>query len=440
MKVAVFGLGYVGTVTAACLASRGLDVVGIDVDATKVAAIQQGRSPVVEPGLDALIAQGVAAGTLRATSDVRVALDRADLSLVCVGTPSGTYGNTDLTYITRALEDLRSAIASVSPPGSGHHSVIIRSTVPPGVGESVVAPFFEPESLPPGWSVGTGMCPEFLREGSGLDDFFAPPFVVVGTADERVASAVGQLFAFLGMEIHHVDVRTAEALKYACNAFHATKISFSNEMARILRSHGVDARAVMRIFCEDRTLNIAPTYLRPGFAYGGSCLPKDLRALQYMARMSGVDVPLLAGTALTNELVVRDLVDRIIATEERRVCLLGLSFKGDTDDLRESPNVEVAERLIGKGFQVRIFDPIINPDRLVGANRRYIDSKLVHLRRLLARSPEEALADADVVVVSSVDPEVLRALAAATPKRIFDINGRLGADIERLDGYEGVGW
>jgi len=264
--------------------------------------------------------------------------------------------------------------------------------------------------------------------------------VVVGTADERVASAVGQLFAFLGMQIHHVDVRTAEALKYACNAFHATKISFSNEMARILRSYGVDARVVMQIFCEDRTLNIAPTYLRPGFAYGGSCLPKDLRALQYMARMSGVDVPLLAGTALTNELVVRDLVDRVIAAGERRVCLLGLSFKGDTDDLRESPNVEVAERLIGKGFQVRIFDPIINPDRLVGENRRYIDSKLVHLRRLLARSPEEALADADVVVVSSADPDVLTALAAAGPKRIFDISGRLGADIERLEGYEGVGW
>lgn len=211
-------------------------------------------------------------------------------------------------------------------------------------------------------------------------------------------------------------------------------------MARIFRPYGVDSREVMRIFCEDHKLNVAPTYLRPGFAFGGSCLPKDLRALQHMARMSGIDAPLLNGTAFTNELVVREVVERVLATQHRRVALLGLSFKSDTDDLRESPNVELAERLIGKGFEVRIYDPIVNPDRLVGANRRQVESRLPHLNRLLACSPEEALTGAQVVLVSSTDPDVLAALARSEPPLVIDLNGRLGAGVEQLAGYEGVGW
>jgi GDP-mannose 6-dehydrogenase len=328
----------------------------------------------------------------------------------------------------------------VAPPESGLHSVVIRSTVPPGTGADVVAPVFDPATLPPGWTVGTGMCPEFLREGSGVEDFFDPPFVVVGARDERTQDALGELFAFLGRDIHQVTVEAAEALKYACNAFHATKVSFANEVARVFRFHGVDTREVMQIFCEDHKLNISPLYLRPGFAFGGSCLPKDLRSLHYMARMSGVDVPLLAGTSLTNELVVRDAVERIIATQHRRVCILGLSFKMDTDDLRESPNVELAERLIGKGFEVRIFDPIVNPRRLIGANKRQVESKLPHLNRLLAHSPEEALADAEVAVVSSADPLLLAALVAASPPVVLDLHGKLGSRIEQLQGYEGMGW
>jgi GDP-mannose 6-dehydrogenase len=302
----------------------------------------------------------------------------------------------------------------------------------------VVAPVFA--DPPEGWSVGTAMCPEFLREGCGVADFFAPPFVVVGTTEQRTQESLAALFAFLGQEVHHVDVPTAEALKYACNAFHATKVSFANEMSRIFRPHGVDSREVMRIFCEDRKLNVAPTYLRPGFAFGGSCLPKDLRALQHMARMNGVDAPLLNGTAFTNELVVREVVERVLATRHRRVALLGLSFKSDTDDLRESPNVELAERLIGKGFEVRIYDPIVNPERLVGANRRQVESRLPHLNRLLDRSPREALADAEVVLVSSSDPAVLAALAEASPELVIDLHGRLGPGVEQLAGYQGVGW
>ena len=284
------------------------------------------------------------------------------------------------------------------------------------------------------------MCPEFLREGCGVEDFFDPPFVVVGAGDDRTQQTLAALFAFLGQDIHQVSVETAEALKYACNAFHATKVSFANEMARVLRFHHVDAREVMRIFCEDTKLNISSTYLRPGFAFGGSCLPKDLRALQHMARVSGVDVPLLAGTSLTNELVVRDVVERIIASGHRRVSVLGLSFKMDTDDLRESPNVELAERLIGKGFEVRIYDPIIHPDRLVGANRRYVEARLPHLNRLLAHTPLGALADAEVAVVASSEPAVLDALCTVTPKTTLDLHGNLGTRIERLPGYEGIGW
>jgi GDP-mannose 6-dehydrogenase len=326
------------------------------------------------------------------------------------------------------------------PPVSGFHAVVVRSTVPPGTGDEVVAPVFADLSAETGWTVGTAMCPEFLREGSGVADFFDPPFVVVGTERARVRQVLGRLFAFLDRELRYVDVRSAEALKYACNAFHATKVSFANEMGRVFRQYGVDSREVMEIFCEDRILNISPTYLRPGFAFGGSCLPKDLRSLLHMARVNDLDVPLLAGTLRTNELVVRDVLDRLIATSAKVVAMLGLSFKMDTDDLRESPNVELAEQLIGKGFDVRIYDPIINPARLVGANLRYVEARLPHLSRLLASSPEEALRGSDVAVVGTTDPGVLGALRASPPERIMDLSGRLGPELERVPGYEGVGW
>jgi GDP-mannose 6-dehydrogenase len=440
MRIAVFGLGYVGTVTAAGLASRGHVVCGVDVDEVKVGLIRQGRSPVVEPGLDDLVAAGVAAGALTATTDAVQALEGADVSLLCVGTPSTPQGSTDLSYLRRALDDIRAALAVARPPASGFHAVVVRSTVPPGTGDEMVAPTFADVPAGADWEVGTAMCPEFLREGSGVADFFDPPFVVLGAADPRVAQTLTAMFGFLDRTPRLVDVRSAEALKYACNAFHATKVSFANEMGRVFRMYGVDAREVMEIFCEDRTLNISPAYLRPGFAFGGSCLPKDLRALLHMARVNDLDVPLLAGTLRSNELVVRDVLDRIVASPARTVAMLGLSFKSDTDDLRESPNVELAERLLGKGFEVRIYDPIINPSRLTGANLRYVEARLPHLGRLLAATPEAALADSDTAVVSTAEPAVVEALRAQPPGRIIDLSGRLGADIEETSGYEGLGW
>ena len=440
MKVAVFGLGYVGAVTAACLAANGHDVWGIDVDAAKVDELTAGRSPVAEPGLSELVAQTVAAGALHATTSCAQALAGADVSLVCVGTPSAARGGTDLSYVQRAVADLAAALPVVAPPAAGHHSVVIRSTVPPGTVEEVVAPALTAGLAGTPVRAGAAMCPEFLREGTGIADFYAAPFLVVGTADPAVAATVSAMFAFLETEPRIVDVRTAEALKYTCNAFHATKVSFANEVSRLFRLMGVDSREVMALFCEDTILNISPSYLRPGFAFGGSCLPKDLRSLLHLARVNGADLPLLAGTLATNEIVINEVVDRVVARDVRSVALLGLSFKTDTDDLRESPNVELAERLLGKGFDVRIYDPIVNPARLVGANRRHVESKLPHLGRLLHTEPGEVLAGADVAIISSSQPEVVAAVLAAPPPYLVDLSGQLGDAVESLPGYEGVGW
>ncbi len=439
MKIVVVGLGYVGTVTAACLAAGGHDVWGTDIDPAKVTELAQGRSPVAEPGLDALVAQGVAAGTLHAVSSCEQAVERADISLVCVGTPSTPRGATDLTHLRRAVIEIAGALRTAEPAVGGH-SVVIRSTVPPGTVDEVVGPALAEVLDGTGRVVGAAMCPEFLREGSGIADFHAPPLLVAGTSDPRVESALISLFAFLDRPVQVVDVRIAEALKYACNAFHATKVSFANEVARLLRQLDVDSREVMALFCQDRVLNISPSYLRPGFAFGGSCLPKDLRSLLHLARMSGTDLPLLAATLATNEVSLRDVVDRVVASGARTVALFGLSFKTNTDDLRESPNVELAERLIGKGFEVRIYDHVVNPDRLVGANRRYVDSKLPHLGRLLVSEPQNALDGADVAIVSAGGPDVTSALLAAPPATLIDLCGQLGGEVESLPGYEGVGW
>jgi GDP-mannose 6-dehydrogenase len=440
MRIAVFGLGYVGTVTAAGLASRGHDVWGVDVDPIKVQLVASGRSPVVEPGLEELVQQAVQQGRLRATTEAVQAIEGADVSLLCVGTPSTAQGGTDLTYLRRAIQDIRDAMDTVTPPATGFHSVVVRSTVPPGTGDDVVAPVFAPGTLPAGWEVGTAMCPEFLREGCGVDDFFNPPFVVLGSSERRVAESLVSMFRFLDRDVQHVGVRSAEALKYACNAFHATKVSFTNELSRIFRSQGIDSREVMSLFTQDRVLNISPAYLRPGFAYGGSCLPKDLRSLLHMARTEALDAPLLAGVERTNEIVVRDAVDRVIARGGQRVAVLRLTFKMDTDDLRESPYVDLTERLVGKGFDVRVYDPILNPDRIIGANLRYVEARLPHLRRLLTGTPEEALADADVVIVSTQDPTALAALRQSPAPSVIDLVGRLGTEIEDLPGYDGIGW
>jgi GDP-mannose 6-dehydrogenase len=439
MRVAVFGLGYVGTVTAACLAANGHQVRGVDVDPTKVAAIRSGQSTVVEPGLSELVAKVRAEGRLDATLSAVEALDQADVSLLCVGTPSTVQGGTNLSYIHRVIEDLMGALYQAAVNESGLHCVVVRSTVPPGTVEAIAA------TLRNGlrtsrWSTGVAMCPEFLREGTGIADFYSPPYTVIGASESSVTTVVRSMFSFIDRPARIVDIRTAEALKYACNAFHATKVSFANELGRIFRRMDIDSREVMDLFCQDDQLNISSRYLRPGFAFGGSCLPKDLRSLLHLARMENVDLPLLAGTLATNRLSISDVVDRVIEDEGRSVAILGLSFKADSDDLRESPYVELAETLLGKGYEIRIYDPIVNPSTLIGANRDYVESRLPHLHRILADRPSEALAGAHVAIVSSSDAQVVDALVAAQPQRIIDLNGRLGSAVENLAGYEGVAW
>jgi GDP-mannose 6-dehydrogenase len=441
MKVAVFGLGYVGTLTAACLAANGHEVWGVDVDPLKVEMIRDGRSPVQEPGLTELVSEVVKEGSLHATTRPNDALDRADISLVCVGTPSSGTGAAQMTFIERAVTDIASWLAVVEPPASGFHALIVRSTIPVGTVDGLVSDVIAAQEINPSRVViGPGMCPEFLREGTGLADFYAPPFVVIGADDPRVAESVESLFGFLGQPVQTVPVRAAESLKYTCNAFHALKVSFANEVGRLLRELGVDSREVMQLFVQDKVLNIAPTYLRPGFAFGGSCLPKDLRSMLYMARMNSIDLPLLAGTLATNEVCIRDVVDRVIADGARKVAIFGLSFKMNSDDLRESPYVEVAERLIGKGFDVRIYDAIVNPATLIGTNRVYVESKMPHLRSLLTDDPVVALADSDLAIVASNEDVVIKTLLDNPPATLIDLSGRLGPEIESLPGYMGVAW
>ncbi len=447
MNVTLFGLGYVGSVTAACLATCGHQVVGVDIDTGKVSALNEGRPPVVEPGLDSLVAAAVATGSLRATASVPDGLRCADVSLVCVGTPSASNGSADLVQVRRVIAEIGAVLAEQDRP----HTVVIRSTVPPGTVEDVVIPLLVSSSVRRvGGDLEVSMCPEFLREGSSVADFFTPPFLVIGGTPEASA-VVRELFGFLRCSVHVVGVRTAESIKYACNAFHALKVSFTNELSRLYRLLGVDAREVMGVFVEDRELNISPAYLRPGFAFGGSCLPKDLRSLLYLARMTSVDLPVLQGALSSNEILIRDLADRVVRSVEdngianRRVALLGLSFKHQsflhqTDDLRESPSVTLAELLIGKGIEVRIHDAVVNPAQLSGANLRYVSSRLPHLQKVLHDDVADALEGTQVVVVWTADPQVVRAVVQAGPRTVFDLHGRLGADVEALEGYQGVGW
>ncbi|WP_300015990.1 nucleotide sugar dehydrogenase [Pseudonocardia sp.] len=442
MNVTLFGLGYVGSVTATCLAARGHRVVGVDTDPGKVATVNSGRPTVIEPGLDELVVEAVTCGALRATESVRDGLVDSDLSLVCVGTPSAAHGGTDLRQVERVVGEIGATLAGSVRP----HTVVIRSTVPPGTVEDIVVPLLEATS---GRTVGgdlqVAMCPEFLREGSSVADFFDPPFLVVG-GSPAAAAAVQQLFGFLTCSVHVVQTRSAESVKYASNAFHALKVSFANELSRLYRLLDVDSREVMEVFVQDRQLNISPAYLRPGFAFGGSCLPKDVRSLLHLARMNSVDLPVLQGTLASNEMLVREVADRVLHAVEddggtnRRVALLGLSFKHLTDDLRESPNVALAEILIGKGIEVSVHDPVVNMAHLSGANLRYVQDRLPHLQKVLHDDPADALRGAHVAIVSSADPAVVAAVEAADPPVVIDLNGRLGDGFEALAGYRGVGW
>jgi len=405
LKVSIFGLGYVGAVSAGCFANDGHEVIGVDPVQTKVDLVNQGHSPIIEADIGEIISSTIKAGRLRATSDSAKAIRDTDLTFVCVGTPSQANGSLDLRFIRRVCEE----IGEVLKHKTARHTVVIRSTILPGTMSKVVIPVLEEAS---GKKAGTdfGVChnPEFLREGSAVKDFHAPPKTVIGELDPASGDKVAELYEKLDSPLIRTDLETAEMVKYVDNSWHALKIGFANEIGNISKSLGIDAHKIMQIFCQDKKLNISPAYLMPGFAFGGSCLPKDLRALAYHAKMHDLDLPILNSVLHSNELQVARGLQMIMQKDHKRIGVLGFSFKAGTDDLRESPVIEVIERLIGKGYDLRIYDKNVRIASLVGANREYILNHVPHISKLMVEDIDAVLDHAQTVVIGNQDPDFRR--------------------------------
>ena len=412
MRVSVFGLGYVGCVTAACLAKAGHEVIGVDVNPEKTAMINDGKSPVVEPGLDDLVGEMVRVRRLRATVSADCAVKNSDVALICVGTPSGASGQIDTTALERVAQDLGRALEHRDP----HFTIVLRSTVLPGTTETVIATALR-EALSDGFEnrVELVVNPEFMREGTSIVDFEHPAMTLVGCRSDAAAACLRALYAHLDVPFVQTSIRVAEMMKYVSNAFHALKICFANEIGDLCESLGVDPLEVSRTFVMDRKLNISEAYLRPGFAFGGSCLPKDLRALIYAARRADIDVPLLSSIPHSNEHQIRRGIDAVLSSRKKRVGVVGLAFKSDTDDLRESPMVALVENLIGKGCSVRIFDRSVRLASLIGANRRYIEKEIPHISSLLCDELETLIAESEVIVIGAAAEDSVRALAMCRP-------------------------
>lgn len=437
MRISVFGLGYVGCVSAACLASMGHEVVGVDVNPEKVELISRGLAPVVEERIGELTREVVQDGRLRATTDAVAAVAASDLSLICVGTPSAANGSLSTAFLERVAEQIGRAI-----DGTRRHTVVFRSTMLPGTCADLLIPILERASgLKAGTHFGVAVNPEFLREGTSVRDFFDPPKTVIGESDRETGDLVAALYRDLPGEVFRVPIPVAEMTKYADNAFHAVKIGFANEIGAVSQALGIDSHRVMDIFLADRKLNVSPAYLRPGFAFGGSCLPKDLRGLVYAARRADVSVPLLSHVLPANEAHLQRALDLVIGADRRKVGLFGLSFKPGTDDLRESPLVEMAERLLGKGYDLRIYDANVTLSRLMGANRAYVEQRLPHLADLLTDSAQEVLDHAEVCVVGCKDQAVLDVLTRAGDRPVIDLVRLPDAEQRRAEpGYVGLGW
>lgn len=407
MKISIFGLGYVGAVSLACLARDGHSVIGVDVDQAKLDLIRGGKTPVVEEGMVDLMAQAAANGRVSVTTDVIQAVTDSDLSLICVGTPSAPNGSQDQSAMLRLAHDLGRAMRQKSD----EHVFVFRSTLVPGTVEEVLRPIIEQESgKKDGADFHVCFQPEFLREGTSIRDYDKPPFTIVGANAEAPVARLRELFAHLPCEIHATSIRAAEMVKYCCNNFHALKITFANETARLCEALDVDAFEVMDLVCKDRQLNISPAYLKPGFAFGGSCLPKDLRATLYMSKMRDVELPMHAGIVQSNRAHIDHAIAKVLASGRRRVGMIGLSFKTGTDDLRESPLVLLAEHFIGKGLALKVYDPEVHLSRLLGANRRFIEQHIPHLDSLIHGDIETVIAQSDVLVVGLSDARTFDAL------------------------------
>jgi GDP-mannose 6-dehydrogenase len=439
MKVSVFGLGYVGSVSGACLAQMGHEVIGVDANPAKVAMVNEGRPPVIEEGLSELFTTVTQQQKLRATENWQDAVASTDLALVCVGTPSSPNGSLSTDVVERVCEQIGAALAH----SERYFVVIIRSTVLPGTVQRIVIPILEAKSgKTAGRDFGVCMVPEFLREGTSVKDFFDPPRTVIGQYDLRSGETVAALFDGIKAPLIRTSITVAESLKYADNAFHAIKVTFANEIGRICKAAHCDSHEVMRIFCMDNKLNLSPYYLKPGFAFGGSCLPKDLRALTYHARSMDVPTPLLDSILVSNKKQIEHVTTLLQQYKGKTLGFLGLSFKHGTDDLRESPILEVIETMIGKGFRVGIYDEYVSIASLVGANKEYIHKEIPHVSSLMKNSVEELVRDFDVVVVSTASGRFREVLAQnRRPDQVVIDLIRIIEKPETFNGnYHGICW
>lgn len=438
MNISIFGLGYVGAVSLACLARDGHRVVGVDIDRAKLDLIAAGKTPVVEEGMVDLMAQVVGSGRVSVSQNVGEALHATELSLICVGTPSAPNGSQDQGALLRVAKEMGIALRSKTQP----HVFVFRSTVVPGTVEELLLPLLEQESgKKEGVDFHVCFQPEFLREGTSIRDYDKPPFTIVGSRSEPAVEALRRLFGHLPCEFRTTSIRAAETVKYCCNNFHALKITFANETARLCEALGVDPFAVMDLVCQDTQLNISKAYLKPGFAFGGSCLPKDLRATMHLAKTRDVELPMLGSILHSNRAHIDLAISKVLASGARRIGMLGLSFKPGTDDLRESPLVTVAEHLIGKGMNLLVYDPEVHLSSLLGANRRFIEQHLPHIGQLLRPDVGQVIDHAEIVIVGMQDQRVLDGLQQhlRPDQRLLDL-ARLPESVRRLGQYEGLCW
>ena len=438
MRVSVFGLGYVGSVSAASFASDGHEVVGVDVNPEKVRAINEGRSPIVEPGLDELLTRAAERKSLRATTNTTEAVQSTDLSLICVGTPSRKNGSLDLTYLERVCEQIGKGLQTKD----AYHVVVVRSTVLPGTTHDVVIPALERHSGKEyGEGFGVAVNPEFLREGTALKDFRQPPLTLVGHNHAADAAPTKALYETIDAPLISTSIRVAEMMKYTSNAWHAVKVVFANEIGNLCKRLGVDSHEVMDIFCQDEKLNLSPYYLKPGFAFGGSCLPKDVRALQYRAKEMDLELPMINAVLGSNRMQVQHAIDQIVETGKKKIGLLGFSFKAGTDDLREAPMVILAEALLGKGYQLCIYDRNVSLARLVGANKEYINEQIPHLSQHLCESIDEVIERCEVIVIGNGAPEFSEAVTRCRPDHIVIDLVRIPLDFSKVTAqYNGICW
>jgi GDP-mannose 6-dehydrogenase len=437
MDISVFGLGYVGTVSAAGLARLGHRVVGVDIDPHKVKQIARGSSPVVEPGIADLLQSARAASRLSATTDTAAAIQSSDLSLICVGTPSKPNGSASIEQVMRVVQEIGEALRSKPT----YHGVVIRSTSPPGTTDLAADLIAHTSGKSPGIGFGVAMNPEFMREGTSIEDFENPPYTVVGTRDPRLAEMLAEMYTGVSGPFHQVGPREAELLKYACNAFHAVKVTFANEIGAIGKRLGIDSHKVMDLLVADTKLNVSPAYLKPGFAFGGSCLPKDLRAILYEAKRLDLSVPMLSAVAISNQEQIERVIRWVLAEKRKRIGVLGLSFKSGTDDLRESPIVHVVETLLGKGCDLAVYDSNVNLARLIGANKSYIEREIPHVSLLMRGSIQEVLDHAEVLLVANKGPDFRAALETLRPdQKVYDLVRILEEPGLSGAAYQGIGW